>query len=195
MRSIPFRIGRIAPFLAALAAAVALAGIAPSRAAEPPKNFAVHETPRSLPEIRFVNAEGRALTLADFRGKVVLLNIWATWCGPCRREMPTLDRLQAKLGGPPFEVVALSIDRAGLDAVKPFYEELKLQRLAIYIDRSAKVSHQLAVVGIPTTLLIDAEGREIGRLAGPAEWDEPQFVAFIRSRLPKGAKPEASEKR
>lgn len=195
MRSIPFRIGRIAPALAGLAATVALVGIAPSRAAEPPKNFAVHETPRSLPEIRFVNAEGRALTFADFRGKVVLLNIWATWCGPCRREMPALDRLQAKLGGPTFVVVALSIDRAGLDAVKPFYEELKLQRLAIYIDRSAKVSHQLAVVGIPTTLLIDAKGREIGRLAGPAEWDEPQFVAFIRSRLPKGAKPEAREKR
>ncbi len=174
------------PLLAAVAAVIALAGAAPPAMAQaPPKNFAIHAEPRKLPEIRFVNAEGRTLTLADFRGKVVLLNIWATWCGPCRREMPTLDRLQARLGGPVFEVVALSIDRAGIDAVKPFYEELKLKNLAIYIDRSAKVTRQLTVVGIPTTLLIDAEGREIGRLAGPAEWDAPDFVAFIRSRLPK----------
>ncbi len=195
MRSTPFHIGMLAPALAGLTATVALGGIAPSRAAQPPKNFAVHEKPRSLPEVRFVNAEGRMLRLAEFRGKVVLLNIWATWCGPCRREMPTLDRLQAKLGGPVFEVIALSIDRAGIDAVKPFYEELKLQRLAIYVDRSAKVTRQLAVIGIPTTLLIDAEGREIGRLAGPAEWDAPAFVTFIESRLPKGAAPDPGKKR
>lgn len=176
-------------FLAAVAALAAAVGAIPlSRAETPPKNFAVHDKPRTLPEVRFVNAEGRPLTLTHFRGKVVLLNIWATWCGPCRREMPSLDRLQAKLGSPAFEVVALSIDRAGIDAVRPFYEELKLEKLAIYIDRSAKVTRQLAVVGIPTTLLIDAEGREIGRLAGPAEWDVPEFVTFIGSQLRKGTR-------
>ncbi|MGH6885371.1 MAG: TlpA family protein disulfide reductase [Geminicoccales bacterium] len=133
-----------------------------------------------MPEITFDDAEGRTLTLADFRGKVVLLNIWATWCVPCRREMPTLDRLQAELGGPDFEVVALSIDRKGLPAVKEFYEELGLQELGIYVDPAGKASRELNALGIPTTLLIDGKGNELGRLAGPAEWDSPGMVEFLR---------------
>jgi thiol-disulfide isomerase/thioredoxin len=123
------------------------------------------------------------MSLADFRGKVVLLNIWATWCAPCRREMPTLERLQAELGGPDFEVVALSIDRKGLSVVKEFYEELGLQQLGIYVDASGTASRELSALGIPTTLLIDHEGNEVGRLAGPAEWDSPEMVTFIRGYI------------
>jgi thiol-disulfide isomerase/thioredoxin len=111
---------------------------APSVEAQAPAGFAVHESPRPLPEIRFENSRGEAMSLADFRGKVVLLNIWATWCAPCRREMPTLERLQAELGGPDFEVVALSIDRNGPPVVKKFYEELGLRELGMYIDSSGK---------------------------------------------------------
>ncbi len=138
------------------------------------------DEPRPLPALRFTDADGHDLTLGDFRGRLVLLNIWATWCGPCRKEMPTLDRLQARLGGPDFEVVALSIDRQGLAVVKPFYEELGLKALRIYLDASGKATQTLGTVGVPTTLLIDQEGREIGRVLGPAEWDSPEVESVIR---------------
>jgi thiol-disulfide isomerase/thioredoxin len=151
--------------------------------AQAPAGFAVHESPRPLPDIHFENAQGEAMSLADFRGKVVLLNIWATWCAPCRREMPTLERLQADLGGADFEVVALSIDRKGLPVVKEFYEELGLQHLGMYVDASGKASRELSTLGVPTTLLIDREGNELGRLAGPAEWDSPEMMAFIRGHI------------
>jgi len=166
-----------------LAVAIALLPFALSvqpAGAQAPAGFAVHESPRPLPDIQFENGQGEAMSLADFRGKVVLLNIWATWCAPCRREMPTLERLQAELGGSDFEVVALSIDRNGLPVVKEFYEELGLQQLGMYVDASGKASRELSALGVPTTLLIDREGNELGRLAGPAEWDSPEMVSFIR---------------
>jgi thiol-disulfide isomerase/thioredoxin len=151
--------------------------------AQAPTGFAVHESPRPLPDIQFENGKGEAMSLADFRGKVVLLNIWATWCAPCRREMPTLDRLQATLGGPDFQVVALSLDRKGLPAVQEFYAELDLETLPIYVDQSGAAQRALSVLGLPTTLLLDREGNEIGRLLGPAEWDSPGMVSFIRGYL------------
>jgi thiol-disulfide isomerase/thioredoxin len=143
--------------------------------------FTALETPRELPELHFVNGEGREMTLAEFERKTVLLNIWATWCVPCREEMPALDRLQAKLGGADFQVVPLSIDREGLPAVKVFYEELGLEALGIYVDRSGKAGRRLNALGIPTTLLIDRKGRELGRTVGPAEWDSDEVVEFLRS--------------
>jgi len=118
--------------------------------------------------------------LADFKGKVVLLNIWATWCGPCRNEMPALDRLQAGLGGSDFEVVALSIDRGGMDAVRKFFADIGIGTLAMYLDSSGQALRTLSALGLPTTLLIDREGREIGRLIGPADWDSPEMVEFVR---------------
>ncbi len=156
---------------------------APAIAQDAAQNMILNPTPRILPDIRFDDGEMRAVSLADFRGKVVLLNIWATWCGPCRRELPTLDRLQSQLGGPDFEVVALSIDRTGLEAVREFYREVGVKHLAMYIDRSGRASRDLGVVGLPTTLLIDRAGRELGRLIGPAEWDGPEMVAFVRKHL------------
>jgi thiol-disulfide isomerase/thioredoxin len=148
--------------------------------AQPPAGFVVHESPRPVPEIEFENGQGEAISLADFRGKFVLLNIWATWCAPCRREMPTLDRLQAELGGPDFAVVALSIDRKGLPAVQEFYAELGLETLPIYVDETGAAQRALSVFGLPTTLLLDRDGNEIGRLLGPAEWDSPEMVSFFR---------------
>jgi thiol-disulfide isomerase/thioredoxin len=145
--------------------------------------FARRPSPQQVPALAFVDAEGSAKTLADFKGRVVLLNIWATWCVPCRAEMPALDRLQARLGGPDFQVVALSIDRRGLDAVKPFYTELGLGSLGIYLDRSGAAAHALDTVGVPTTLLIDRDGRELGRKLGPAQWDEPEAVGLIRRAI------------
>ena len=148
-------------------------------AQEPSRNFIIHEAPKQIAAIQFEDADGRSRSLSNFHGKVVLLNIWATWCTPCRKEMPTLDRLQDVLGGTDFEVVALSIDRR-LDAVRKFFAEIGIQKLAMYVDSSAKATRQLGAVGLPTTLLIDRDGREIARLIGPAEWDSPDIAAFLR---------------
>ena len=151
--------------------------------------FRPHPAPRPLPNIDFEDGHGRKLTLADFKGKVVLLNIWATWCTPCRKEMPTLDRLQKRLGGPAFEVVALSIDQGGAFTVKKFFDEIGVQALAIYVDKTAQVGGDLGIVGLPSTLLIDGAGREVGRVIGPAEWDSSEVISLIRGYLAPERKP------
>jgi len=141
-----------------------------------PVAFSVFEQPRPVPEIRFQDDQGRDLTLANFRGRVVLLNLWATWCAPCRDEMPTLDRLQSRLGGKDFQVIALSIDRKGIEAVKDCYREVGVEKLAIYLDPSGKGTRDLAVPGVPTTLLINREGGEIARKLGEAQWNSPELM-------------------
>tara|TARA_R110002096_G_scaffold80612_6_gene188759 strand:- start:1488 stop:1991 length:504 start_codon:yes stop_codon:yes gene_type:complete len=149
-------------------------------AAGPPV-MPLHDRPRAVAEIAFADGEGEPLTLDAWRGKIVLLNIWATWCGPCREEMPTLDRLQARLGSDRFEVVALSIDRAGVGVVAKFFEEIGIERLRIFIDESGGVARDLKIFGLPATLLIGRDGRELGRLVGPAEWDTPEMIAFLET--------------
>jgi thiol-disulfide isomerase/thioredoxin len=156
---------------------------APVAIAESKFHFRAHPTPHALPSIAFEDEKGSSLTLAHFRGKVLLLNIWATWCPPCRKEMPSLDRLQQQLGGPDFEVVALSIDHEGVSVVKRFFKEIDIRALAIYNDKTVRAGLDLGAVGIPTTLLIDRSGREIGRVAGPAEWDSPEAVETIQRYL------------
>ena len=152
-----------------------LAGTAPAVSGE----LFTATGPGAVPELHFVDGAGQPRTLADFRGKVVLLNLWATWCVPCRQELPALARLQARLGGPKFEVLALAIDKKGLPAVQAFYAELGLKALAIYVDGSERAASQLGALGLPTTLLVDAQGNEIGRAVGPREWDAPAAVAEI----------------
>jgi thiol-disulfide isomerase/thioredoxin len=148
-----------------------------------PQNFDLRESPKLLPVIAIADGGGKVGALADFRGKFVLLNIWATWCVPCRKEMPTLDRLQGQLGGPDFEAVTLSIDRGGADPVRKFYAEVGVQRLAVHLDPGGEAFQALGVVGLPTTLLIDRQGQEIGRLIGPAEWDSPEMVGFLKAAI------------
>jgi thiol-disulfide isomerase/thioredoxin len=149
-----------------------------------PSNFIVHDAPKTLPEIAITDGDGKVGALSDFRGKFVLLNIWATWCVPCRKEMPTLDRLQGQLGGPDFEVVALSIDRAGVNSVRKFYAEVGIQHLALRFDAAAEAPFKLGAVGLPTTLLIDRQGQEIGRLIGAAVWDSPEMIGFLKAEIP-----------
>lgn len=148
-----------------------------------PENFVHHEEARELGAISFKDNEGRTLGLADYAGRVVLLNIWATWCGPCREEMSTLNDLQARLGSKDFEVVALSIDRAGPEPVRAFFAELNLSSLRLYIDETGVSARAAGVIGLPTTLLIDRQGRELGRLVGPAEWNAPDVVTYIGSLI------------
>ena len=142
--------------------------------------FVLWEQPRTLPGIAFEDSDERTLTLEAFRGKVVVLNVWATWCPPCREEMPTLDNLQAKLGGDDLEVLALSIDQAGPKVVREFFDEIGIKHLRLYIDPTAQALDVLDIAGIPATLLIDREGRERGRLIGATEWDSPKMLQFLR---------------
>lgn len=143
----------------------------------------LHDEPRPMLSPPFVDGAGRNLKLDDFRGRVVLLNIWATWCVPCREEMPTLDALQGRLGGDGFHVLPLSIDRGGLPVVRAFYEEIGIRHLNIYLAESIRVLAAFAVAGLPATILIDRQGSERGRLVGPAEWDSPETVAQIQSLI------------
>ena len=148
-----------------------------------PKNFVLHEQPKAVAAITFNDAQGRPRSLADFKGKIFLLNIWATWCVPCRREMPALDRLQVAVGGPDFEVVPLSVDRGGIDSVRKFYAEIDIRNLGIYVDESGNTVRQLRSAGLPMTLLVDRGGYEIGRVIGPAEWDTPQIAELLRAKF------------
>jgi len=138
------------------------------------QNFVRWETPRVVPSIAFTDANGGSVSLEQFRGRVVLLNVWATWCVPCRKEMPLLDALQAKLGGPDFEVVAVNTDTRDPDRPKAWLKEVGVSRLAYYADPSGKLFQDLKVagkaLGLPTTLLIDRAGCELGTIAGPADW-------------------------
>ena len=147
-------------------------------AAHDPLALSIFEQPRDVPEIRFADRASRSLSLADFRGRVVLLNIWATWCVPCRKEMPTLDRLQARLGSDEFVVIALSIDRDAA-SVERFYREIGIEKLAIYRDPTGRVPNVLGIPGVPATLLINRDGREIARKMGEADWDGPAMVSLI----------------
>jgi thiol-disulfide isomerase/thioredoxin len=145
--------------------------------------FVFRKAPEALPDVKFQDGAGKELTLADWRGKVVLLNLWATWCLPCRKEMPSLDRLQKELGSDKFEVVAVSVDRKGAAASRKFLDETQVERLALYVDATVRMSSDLRVIGLPATLLLDTQGREIGRLLGPAEWDSEDAKRLIRSAM------------
>ncbi|MFZ5673150.1 MAG: TlpA family protein disulfide reductase [Pseudomonadota bacterium] len=159
--------------------AAALLFLGMSALAQMPRGFVTSDVPKPMPVFEFADDAGRTLTLVEFQGKVVLLNVWATWCVPCRKEMPALDRLQAALGSDDFQVVALSVDRQGLTAVKRFYAETGIQHLSMFNDASDNALRKLGIFGIPTTLLIDRQGQELGRLIGPADWDRLEMVAFL----------------
>jgi thiol-disulfide isomerase/thioredoxin len=143
--------------------------------------------PLRVPDLAFQDASGKALTLADWRGRTVLLNLWATWCVPCRKEMPSLDALQAELGGPDFEVVTVNIDTRDPEKPKTWLKEVGVSKLAYYADPAAKTFQDLKAVGrafgMPTTLLIGPQGCEIGTIAGPAEWASDDAIALIKAAI------------
>jgi thiol-disulfide isomerase/thioredoxin len=149
--------------------------------------LAVASEPRRLPQLAFRDATGAQKTLADWQGRTVLFNLWATWCVPCRKEMPALDALQAKLGGDKFEVVSVNIDTRDPEKPKAWLKDVGINRLAYYADPSARVFQDLKAVGkaigMPTTLLVDPRGCEIATLAGPAEWASEDALKLIRSAL------------
>ncbi len=146
-------------------------------------NYVEAKELKTVPAVRFMDASGRVMTLEDFRGRVVVLNLWATWCTPCVAEMPMLDRLQQQLGEEDAIVVALSIDRGGQEAVQEFYQRTGVTHLKVFVDPTMRAQSDLGLLGLPTTLIIDREGRERGRLVGPAEWDDAAAVELVRRAM------------
>ena len=144
---------------------------------------------KTLPPLAFKDASGAEKTLADWRGRTVLLNLWATWCVPCRKEMPALDALQARLGGPDFAVVAINIDTRDTDKPKTWLKDVGIEKLGYYADSSARVFQDLKAAGkafgMPTTLLVDPSGCELAALAGPAEWASDDAVKLVTAALKK----------
>ena len=147
----------------------------------------VAKSPLKVPDLAFQDASGKPLTLANWRGRTVLLNLWATWCVPCRKEMPALDALQRELGGPKFEVVAINIDTRDLEKPLAFLKDIGVTHLTYYSDQSAKVFQELKLAGkafgMPTTLIVDRSGCEIGEMAGPAEWASPDGVKLVSAAI------------
>jgi thiol-disulfide isomerase/thioredoxin len=169
-------------FLAVLATVCALA--VPAHAADLPRTgemqkFTLSAERKPAAVAEFLDPTDRPVTLEAFRGKVVLVNLWATWCVPCREEMPALDRLQASRGGQDFTVLAVAQDRAGRAKVEKFLADIKATRLSPYLDTSMKSGRAWGVYGLPTTILIDRQGREVGRLVGIAEWDRADALKLI----------------
>jgi thiol-disulfide isomerase/thioredoxin len=162
--------GRVAPFARGEVAGVVVAS-----------------RPLRLPDLTFRDGNGNERHLVEWRGRTVLLNLWATWCVPCRKEMPALDDLQAKLGGPPFEVLSINIDTRDADKPRAWLKEVGITHLGYYADASAKVFQDLKLVGraigMPTTILVDPSGCEIGTIAGPAEWASEDALQLVRAAL------------
>ncbi len=164
-----------------LVALLTMAMAGPSMAQESAFDFDMHAAPVVVPELQFTGADGIPRSLEDYRGSYVLLNVWATWCAPCREELPTLDALQRGLGGPIFEVIALSTDTGRRSAVERLFAEVSVDSLDPIIDDTGAAMRDLGIFALPTTLLIDGNGQEIGRKIGPAEWDSPEAVAFFEN--------------
>lgn len=141
--------------------------------------------PRGAPAIAFEN-EGESITLADFRGKVVLVNFWATWCAPCLKELPSLDALEARLGGPNFEVVAVAADPRGPEAARQFLDRLNIANLKLYADPRLMLASSIGGANVlPVSILYDARGNEVGRLIGEADWASPEAVRLVESAIRK----------
>ena len=185
------RLALLAALAAVLASPAALAGQTPLPLTGSVADFSRIDPPLPAPGDAFRDSAGRSLHLADFRGKVVLLNIWATWCGPCQSEMGSLDRLQATLGGADFTVLPLSIDHGGGPAVALFYAERELTHLGVYLDSRSAIADRMGVDGVPTTFVIDRNGRLVGKLEGATDWDTPEALALLRGYIAKQPQPSA----
>lgn len=169
----------------ALAASIILGLLATpifASAADPtPKGVEVMAPGVTVPKTLFADSNGTPATLGNFKGKTVVLNVWATWCGPCIKEMPSLDRLASKLDSNKAVVLAVSQDKGGAAIAKPFLDNLGIKNLPAYADPSNKFSRDLGIRGLPTTFIISPSGAIVGRVEGPLEWDSPEIVRFVTS--------------
>ena len=156
--------------------------------------FVPSSQPFTAPAISLADTNGHSVELSELRGKLVLVNLWATWCEPCLREMPSLERLQSRLGER-IAVLAVSEDRGGNKTVEPFIAKLGLKSVKIYIDPKSEVGHAFGARGLPTSFLIDREGKVLGRVEGAAEWDSPKILGVLEPLLSGNGVVKASSRR
>jgi thiol-disulfide isomerase/thioredoxin len=174
-----------------LAGAAAALSLPTATRAEVPKalvkgamaRFKPARPPKPMPDLEFLDASDNPLRLADFTGQARLINLWATWCAPCVKEMPSLDRLQATMPRDRFMVLPISLDGPSKGKVAPFYKERNLNDLGIFYDKGRKAMSVLDVSLLPTSILVDPAGRELGRLEGDADWDTPEGIALMRAAM------------
>ena len=182
-----FLIGRrlLLATVPAFFAAPALAKVSPNLLTGTLAKFTLAKEPKAMPDLAFTDANDKPVKLTDYKGKTVLLNFWATWCAPCVKEMPSLDKLQAEMGKDKFVVLPLSLDGPSKPKVAPFYADRKLANLGIYFDKGKKALGALDISVLPTSVLVDAQGREIGRMEGDADWDKPEALALMKAAVDK----------
>ena len=145
-----------------------------------------HSVPEPRSEVSFTDPDGGVHTLADYEGKIVVLNFWATWCAPCRKEMPSLDNLQTQLGGDDFAVVTIATSRNPMPAITRFFEEEGVTNLPILLDPQGTMAADFGAFGLPVTVILNREGQEIARLTGDAEWDTESAISIL-TRLIEGS--------
>jgi len=169
---------------AAVAAAPAAAGgVSKDLATGPLAAFLIHPEPKPLPDLAFQDGTGKALKLSDWKGRVALVNLWATWCAPCRKEMPDLAKLEKEMGSDQFEVVAISVDRKGAEASAAFLKDTGVDNLKLYVEPSTRIVNDVQSAGLPASILVDRQGRELGRILGPAAWASPEAQALVKAAL------------
>ena len=170
----------------ALALLVALSVASAAAEEKPPKigEFIPASPPQPAPELSFTDLDGKAVSLADFKGKLLVLNLWATWCHPCLEEMPALEQLQVNIPEK-LIVAAISEDRGGKKIVEPFLDKLGLKKVKVYLDPKSDVGHAFEVRGLPTTIVIGAGGKVVGKVEGPADWDSYEMLDVLKPFLPK----------
>lgn len=151
------------------------------------KKLAVTAPSAALPEVMLLDDKGARRSLAEWRGKVLVVNFWATWCASCRTEMPSLDRLQGAMGGDDFQVLTIATGRNAMPAIEKFFDEAGVTQLQILRDERQKLSRELGILGLPVTLILDREGNEIGRMIGDAAWDGPEAQALLAALVAEGA--------
>jgi thiol-disulfide isomerase/thioredoxin len=140
----------------------------------------------AVADLEFADGRGQAKRLSEWRGRVVLVNLWATWCAPCREEMPSLAALEQALGSKDFEVVAISLDRKGAEVAGAFLKDTGASDIELYVDTTAATLDRLQAIGLPASVLIDRLGNEIGRMLGPADWSSPEALALVRAAVAEG---------
>ena len=144
-------------------------------------DFVWYDAPKDAPATVFKDAADADKTLADFKGKALVVNFWATWCAPCVKEMPTLDALQSQMGGDTFQVLTISQDREGAKVAQPFVEKNGWKNLALYVEPQGRFQRDASIRGLPTTIVIDKTGKEVGRVEGEVNWTSPEVVEKLKS--------------
>ena len=147
------------------------------------KKLTFHSTPKPTPDAPFFDPEGGMHSLADYKGKYVVLNFWATWCAPCRKEMPSLDNLQAELGGDDFQVIAIATGRNTQAGITKFFDKAEIKNLGVFLDPKQNLSRKMGVLGLPITVILDRQGNEIARLSGDAEWDSHSALLIFNALI------------